>query len=734
VDSKEFYNSDFYKKDTLNNKILYILFKENKELTVLEIIKTHVNYVNYVKDVKDVMSHNKINLINTINIINTRNNDLFIEENTNKFRVIISRLVKQNKIITNKDKKINTFFLENGTKQVITTAYNKYQENLILKEKQLELEIKEQENLDYVNDLKDRTLELIKSYLEKVEDNKKDLIVDWNKLIDGSVDPELLMYIEENFDEFSKEIKDLYNFAGNKNNKKNIRLINYKNTLIRLKDLRNEERELLYTECEIDYKNRIGITAKSIRFECPSCGAELTIENELLADKINEPTKCECGRKGKFTIKKREEVLFQKIKIRDLDINLIAGEYPISYDCVCLNELALNPLLEKQFNISDKVKITFLLKKYYPPKESNPIIYLEILNIEHLNKIDFDSKFDEEEIKTFLDFSKQKDAITKFSEGLFFKHTGDILFKQIINLQLFTTNNIKDGRRDYYHILALGDPGTGKTTNFLNMIPKFVSRFERLDSYANSKAGVSIASKKDEFLGKFISELGAIPRANNGYLLIDELNDLDFEILNSLPQSMETGELHSNKLGAKGCFPARFKMFATCNPRNDRNMLNIDIKLTDQKLGLSGKLIDRFDFLLPFTKKFNIKSTFTDVFKLDEKKTTRTLSDKFMRNYILYSQKFDPRFNDKELLNKVSNLITHLAEYEITHLGQSSHRCINKIRCLVIAVARFHLSNEITLEHVKEALNIYEKYVDTFMDYGIDKSIAIKPLIINGDK
>lgn len=67
--------------------------------------------------------------------------------------------------------------------------------------------------------------------------------------------------------------------------------------------------------CNVTKIEKPYIKVKSIRWECPSCGSIL--KTLQMNEKVREPRRCACGRKGGFKIIDKEVVEAQEITIME---------------------------------------------------------------------------------------------------------------------------------------------------------------------------------------------------------------------------------------------------------------------------------------------------------------------------------------------------------------------------------------------------------------------------------
>ena len=100
-----------------------------------------------------------------------------------------------------------------------------------------------------------------------------------------------------------------------------------KTSFLKIRDLRARHLDkLLWVEGIIRQASDVRPQVVNAKFECPTCGAILSV---LQIDKaFREPPRCSCGRKGGFTLVAREWVDVQRIVIEESPDSLSGGEQP----------------------------------------------------------------------------------------------------------------------------------------------------------------------------------------------------------------------------------------------------------------------------------------------------------------------------------------------------------------------------------------------------------------------
>jgi replicative DNA helicase Mcm len=96
------------------------------------------------------------------------------------------------------------------------------------------------------------------------------------------------------------------------------------------------------------------------KFECPSCGNIIPVLQ--LDQKFKEPSRCGCGRKGKFKLLSKELVDAQSITLEEAPEDLDGGEQPKRLKIFLKNDLVA-PLSDKRTNPGAKITIVGVIKE-----------------------------------------------------------------------------------------------------------------------------------------------------------------------------------------------------------------------------------------------------------------------------------------------------------------------------------------------------------------------------------
>ncbi|MBT7903434.1 helix-turn-helix domain-containing protein [Candidatus Woesearchaeota archaeon] len=237
---------------------------------------------------------------------------------------------------------------------------------------------------------------------------------------------------------------------------------------IAIRAIRSEHLEkFIFLDGTVRQKSDVRPQVTSARFECPSCGNVITVLQ--LEQKFKEPTRCGCGRKGKFRLLSKELVDAQKIVLEELAEQLDGGQ-PKRIDVFLKNDLVC-PLSDKKTNPGTKVQVVGQLKEVpIPARDGGQLIRYDLMvEVNHILTMDEDYgelKITDEEKKEILELSRDPKILLKLTNSIAPSIYGHDKIKEAIVLQILggVHKTRKDGvrTRGDMHILLIGDPGSGK--------------------------------------------------------------------------------------------------------------------------------------------------------------------------------------------------------------------------------------------------------------------------------
>jgi len=271
--------------------------------------------------------------------------------------------------------------------------------------------------------------------------------------------------------------------------------------------------------------------------------------------------------------------------------------------------------------------------------------------------------------------------------------------KKAAALQIFSKEN--------FHVLLIGDPGTGKTK-----ILSDTAAFCPLSSFGlgsgTSNVGLSVSVYGDK-----ISE-GLLPMANNGLCALDELNLMKKGDYASLYNAMEKGFVTYDKGGKHLKFDANVRILATANPKKDR-FAGKNISQLKKELPFDSALLTRFHVIF-FFRKPNLEK-FVRITKkiLESKKEVSERDREFIKAYAKYSLN---EINDVKFDNSFEKMIVDfvgmIKKNEMRYLIEVSPRIVIGLKKMAMASARMCLRKNVNEEDIETAINILKSSLESF--------------------
>ena len=362
-------------------------------------------------------------------------------------------------------------------------------------------------------------------YEQIVQNLRKDLkfiVVDFSELSKFDLDlaNELLENPEDTIraSEIAVEQFDLENIFGFK-----VRFTNLPASQgIMIRNIRSKHiTRLVHVEGVVRQKSDVRPQVISARFECPVCGNIINILQ--LEDGFREPSKCGCGRKGKFSLLSKEMVDAQGIVLEEASESLEGGEQPKRINILLKNDL-VSPLSEKKTNPGSKISVVGIIKEVpitlrTGSKSIRFDLMIEANCVGSIEETYYDVEISEEEERKILELSQDPELYEKLIKSVAPSIYGYGKVKEGLLMQM--VGGVRKVRRDMVvsrgdtHILLIGDPGSGKSA-MLKTISLIAPKGRYVSGRGVSGAGLTAAVVRDEFLKGWSLEAGALVLASNG--------------------------------------------------------------------------------------------------------------------------------------------------------------------------------------------------------------------------
>ncbi len=417
--------------------------------------------------------------------------------------------------------------------------------------------------------------EIIKAYSQ----GKDYIIVDFSDLdtFDPAIADELLEHPKDVMPKFYDALGDID--VPNAETKLEIRIRNIpQSNTIRIRNLRSKHLgKLMCVEGIVKSASEVKPQVEVAYFRCPDCGTIMEVPQESTSV-LKRPKVCTnpaCRRRGGFELVDKK--LYDVRWIRLIEpFEITEGEKPGEIT-VILKKGLTTPEYQRMTDPGNKIKIVGILKelpKRIKDRESVKMdMVLEAIHVERSEKdieeIDITPE-DEAKIKELAsDPDIYKKLVDSIAPGIY----GFDEIKESIALQLFggVPHVLPDGSRirGNIHILITGDPGVGKSV-ILNLVSKIVPRGKYVSGKGVSGAGLTATVRKDEELGGWVLEAGALVLANNGLISIDEFDKMNKDDMVAMHEAMSIETISIAKASIVATLPARTSVLAGANPKFGR--------------------------------------------------------------------------------------------------------------------------------------------------------------------
>jgi replicative DNA helicase Mcm len=467
----------------------------------------------------------------------------------------------------------------------------------------------------------------------------------------------------------------------------------------------------------IRQKSPVRPQVTSARFECPSCGNTMTVLQ--LDTKFREPTKCGCGRKGKFRLLGQEMVDAQKIVLEEAAEDIEGSEQPKRIDVFLKGDL-VSPMSEKRTNPGSKNILVGILKEVpLIGKDGGKLTRFDLMieaNYAESVAEDFtELNITPEEIAEIKELSEDPKLFKKIIGSIAPSIYGHDKVKEALVLQLFGgVRKVKDDKsinRGDIHILLIGDPGSGKS-QMLKRVSIVAPKSRFVSGKGASAAGLTATVVKDEFLRGYALEAGALVLTNHGICCIDELDKMTKEDTSAMHEALEQQTISINKANISATLRAETTVLAAANPKFGR----FDpYELIPKQIELPSTLINRFDLIFPIRdlpNKAKDERTAEFILQLHQKASggDAELRTDFLKKYIAYSrQNFNPHLSDealeeiKEYYVKMRSTGDEEGAYKAIPI---SARQLEALIRLSEASARVRLSTKVTKADARRAIEL----------------------------
>jgi len=555
--------------------------------------------------------------------------------------------------------------------------------------------------------------------LESVGKGNNSVVINFKDLL--SFDPELSENLLEHPDDAIKAAEVAVESLDFPSEMKNFR-VRFKQLpetqKIMVSDVRSSHIGKLITVTGIvRQKSDVRPQVTTSKFECPNCGNIISVLQ--LESSFREPDRCGCGRKGKFRLVSKSLVDAQGMVLEESPDELEGGDQPKRMN-VFLKEDLVSPITDKRTNPGNRVVVVGVLKEtpvfVKGTKSTRFDLLFETNYIEALEEDFYQIEITKDEEKAVLELSQDPKIYDRLVESIVPSIHGYRRIKEALLLQLLggVHKKRKDGgtSRGDCHILLVGDPGAGKSA-ILKRISQIAPKGRYVAGMGSSGAGLTAAVVKDEFLGGWSLEAGALVLSNNGVVCIDEMDKMSDEDRSAMHEALEQQSISVAKANIQATLASKTTVLAAANPKFGRFDPH---GIIAEQIDMPPTLINRFDLIFPIKDipdPDNDERLAKHILQLQQTPDIGEpeIPSNILKKYIAYArQKSAPAITDSAL-NEIKDFYVQMRNRESTddRAARSipiSPRQLEALVRLAEAHAKVRFSDKVTKKDARKAIEL----------------------------
>lgn len=265
-----------------------------------------------------------------------------------------------------------------------------------------------------------------------------------------------------------------------------------------------------------------------------------------------------------------------------------------------------------------------------------------------------------------------------------------------------------DARRGVIHVGYIGDPSTAKSSIARaahRIAPK--SEFVNADASGSTSVGLTASVTQEETFDKteWVVSGGALPRANEGLAVLDELDKASKTQKDSLNIPLSNQVVSVNKADISTTLSCKTSVLMVANPDEQRFKLHDPVT---EQIPLPPTLFDRMDVIIPFIDRPDEEHD-REVAQTLSNNSGGEFDETFLRKYISVAREYEPELTDdaNQMLEERYVELRQKSERKDGRVTVSP-RNLHAMRRCAQASAKLRLSDRVTAEDAQRGIDVVE--------------------------
>jgi len=401
-----------------------------------------------------------------------------------------------------------------------------------------------------------------------------------------------------------------------------------------------------------------------------------------------------------------EKVDFQTIMVEEMSEDLDNSNIQPKSKVVHLEGALTTPQRDNNIIVGSKVEVIGFVrekkKKVNNKYSVKSDFYIQAYNVNLLEEKLYDIELSQSEIQEFYSYPNTEDFKQKIVSSIAPQLYGLDNEKLAVLLSILGGSE-NEYRRSNIHVLIVGDPSQGKS-KLINYVAELMPRTKYVSGEGSSGVGLTASAVKDEMSGQWMPEAGAVVQANNGYLLIDELDKVKISEQTKLNTALEDGRVVLDKASVSVDMKANATAIACANPMYGKFDLHQDIS---KQIKIDRALRSRFDLLLTLFDEHNTEQDEAIADSIFHDVDSQEWDIDTLRRYLILAKQKNPK-HSRETSQLLKNYYLKIRKCSENNDVSISVRQLEGLRRLSEAHAKLYLRDEVLVDDCEAVISLME--------------------------